>query len=68
VPNSVLVPRAAHKVVDVLLPIVSPATKSIARIYGHDKSEWSAEILKSIDPGQIPPQFGGNKISTHHHV
>jgi len=54
-------PRIANPLLDVLLQVASPKMKSLLKVYGFDRNEWEAEIRKSINPNQLPYQYGGEK-------
>jgi hypothetical protein len=58
---TVSVPRGAQAVLNLLQPFVSQKSGEVTRFYGHNKDEWRREILKTIAPDQLRPQFGGNK-------
>jgi hypothetical protein len=32
-----------------------------SKFFGHDKQIWSREIVKTVNPDQLTPQFDGTK-------
>ncbi|EFX85378.1 hypothetical protein DAPPUDRAFT_222627 [Daphnia pulex] len=40
-------------------PFLHPVTLDKISVFGFDKSEWSAALLKEIDADQLPVHFGG---------
>ena len=60
--NIINTPRIFTGLLETLLPLASPATRKVVKVFGHDKSEWATEILKTIASDQLTPQFGGTKI------
>jgi len=62
--NFINTPRIWEQVAKVLLPLISPITKSVIQVYGYNKREWQEELLKRISPDQLTSQFGGTKKTT----
>jgi hypothetical protein len=54
-------PRRALPVFDVLLPFASPETRNALKIFGTNRTEWTAYIRTIIPPDQLTYQFGGTK-------
>jgi len=54
-------PRIFNSVVELVRPLMTPATSEAFRIFGTDKAEWSAKVLETIDPSKLPPRFGGTR-------
>jgi hypothetical protein len=46
-----------------LAPLASQATVIGLKAYGVNREEWSREVLKTIPPEQLTPEFGGNRLS-----
>ncbi len=40
-------------------PFLHPVTLEKISIFGFDKSEWTAALLKEIDADQLPVHYGG---------
>jgi len=55
-------PRIFETVLQVIRSLVSEKTKNALQVYGLNKQEWAADLHKFIDPSQLSPAFGGNKI------
>lgn len=41
-------------------PFLNEVTHDKIAVYGFDKSEWSAALLKEIDADQLPVYYGGS--------
>jgi hypothetical protein len=55
------VPRLGMGLIDFFLPLVSPRTKELIKVFGYNQDEWRAEFQKTISPDQLPPQLRLNK-------
>ena len=54
-------PTIFEAVLELVKPIMSPASKRDLSMHGVRKADWVPSVLKLIDADQIPPQYGGNK-------
>jgi len=52
-------PRIFDSVLQIALSLVSRRTGDIIKSYGSDKKEWTAALLKTIAPDQLPKAYGG---------
>jgi len=46
---------------ELLRPLMSPATQKCLKSYHYNKAEWSKALQELISPDQLTPQFGGTK-------
>ena len=40
-------------------PLLTTHTLSKVNVYGGNSEHWRAELLKTIEPDQLPSQYGG---------
>ncbi|XP_046633880.1 SEC14-like protein 2 isoform X4 [Daphnia pulicaria] len=52
-------PKVFTFVFNMVKPFLHPVTLDKISVFGFDKSEWSAALLKEIDADQLPVHFGG---------
>lgn len=45
-------------------PFLHQITLEKISVFGFDKKEWSAALLKEIDADQLPVQYGGTMIGS----
>ena len=57
-----LAPKPFTFVFSMVKPFLPPVTLEKINVYGFDKSEWSAALLKEIDADQLPAHYGGTMI------
>jgi hypothetical protein len=43
-------------------PFLHQVTLDKISVYGFDKNEWSAALLKEIDADQLPAYYGGTMV------
>jgi hypothetical protein len=43
-------------------PFLNQVTLDKINVFGFDKNEWSAALLKDIDADQLPMHYGGTMI------
>ena len=53
------VPRIFDSVLQLARSLMSRRTGDIIKSYGSDKKEWTAALLKTIAPDQLPKAYGG---------
>lgn len=54
-------PRVFQSLLEILLPATSEYTRSVIKIFGYDRDEWSKFLLKRIPEDQLPKYLGGTK-------
>jgi len=59
-----VVPRAAESLLPLVWPFLSDEIKKRVHLFGFNKDEWKAAILKNVSPYQLDPRFGGTKKRT----
>ncbi|XP_046460797.1 SEC14-like protein 2 [Daphnia pulex] len=52
-------PKVFTFVFNMVKPFLHPVTLDKISVFGFDKSEWSAALLKEIDADQLPVHYGG---------
>jgi len=55
------VPGIFDAVLTLIRPLMTPGTRKAMRLMGTNKKVWQAELLKEIDPDQLPIDLGGNR-------
>jgi hypothetical protein len=51
--------------IDFFLPLVSPRSRELIKVFGYNQDEWRAEFQKTISPDQLPPQLRLNKTTIY---
>jgi len=62
---SISAPKVFTFVFNMVKPFLHPVTLDKISVFGSDKSEWSAALLKEIDADQLPVHFGGTMTDSN---
>ncbi|XP_046633859.1 SEC14-like protein 2 [Daphnia pulicaria] len=58
-------PKIFTLVFNMVKPFLHPVTLDKISIFGFDKSEWTAALLKEIDADQLPVHYGGTMTDSN---
>ena len=58
-------PKVFNFVFNTVKPFLHPVTLDKISVFGFDKNEWSAALLKEIDADQLPVHFGGTMTDSN---
>lgn len=60
--RSLTAPSVFSALLAILRPFMNEKTFNKFRIFNHDFNKWKSEIVKEVNPEQLPQQYGGTMV------